>query len=207
MGKKYTEEQVAFVYENRMLYLSDLTARFNERFQCDKDKNCINGLRRRHGWLTGRAGQFHAGYKPWNAGMKGKGLYKNNSSSCFKKGHKPLNWKPVGSERIDVDGYVWIKTAEPRTWRMKHVLVWEAKHGRIMPGYIVRFKDNNPLNCDIDNLEMVSRRVHFRLNKSGYTMLPPELKPAAKAIAEVEVKIFELNSQGAVGTRHAGQPI
>ena len=31
----------------------------------------------------------------------------------FKKGHIPANYRPVGSERVNADGYIEVKVADP----------------------------------------------------------------------------------------------
>ncbi len=184
----YTQEQLDFIYKNRGLPRSVLGKLFNEKFRSNRTSTAIKGLCNRFGWLTGRTGWFQKGHKTWNAGTKG--LVKKNKGS-FQKGQRPGNWRPVGTERVNVEGYIEVKVAEPNRWRSKHVVVWESKHGKIEKGYVVRFKDNNPLNCNIDNLEKVSRKVHLRLNQCNYVELPAELKPAMKGVVEVEVKIFE----------------
>lgn len=40
-----------------------------------------------------------------------------------------VNTKPVGTERKRADGYIWVKIAEPNTWKEKHVLLYESVHG------------------------------------------------------------------------------
>lgn len=63
--------------------------------------------------------------------------------------------KPIGTERID-HGYPMIKVGNC-DWRQKNRLVYEAEHGAIPKGYCVVHLDNNPLNCDINNLRIVRR--------------------------------------------------
>lgn len=189
MSDIYTQEQLDFISKNRTLPRSVLATLFNKKFGSNKTAEAINSLCKRKGWFTGRIGQFQKGSKPWNTGTKGIVQKKKTS---FKKGHTPANHRPVGSERIDSkDGYVLIKVAEPNTWKHKHVVIWESHYGKVEKGYIIRLKDNNPLNYSLDNLEKVSKKVHFRLNKCNYAEMPAELKPAVKVIAEIEVKIFE----------------
>lgn len=187
MGKTmhYTAEMLRFLSKNRDVPRSELTTMFNNKFKTRVSVDAIKGTCRRNGWLTG---------------TRGMGLYKPNRGS-FVKGHRPPNWRPVGSERVAVDGYIEIKTAEPNKWRMKHVVVWEAQHGQIERECLVRFRDNNPLNCNLENLEKVHRRVHLRLNQCNYATLPPELKPAAKTVAEIEIKIFEAKRKGRTAVR------
>ena len=64
--------------------------------------------------------------------------------------------KPIGSERIDPKGFVVIKVANPNKWKRKNIYMWEKYHGEVPKGYLVGFKDGNNLNCDIDNLELIT---------------------------------------------------
>ena len=189
----YTQKQLDYLKANRTLPRSLLTIKFNKRFETNKSVCTINALCKRMGWFTGRTGCFEKGQKPWNTGTKG--ICKPNGG-CFKKGDIPKNWKPVGSERIGVDGYILIKVAEPNVWQFKHLIVWTAAHGKIKKGQVVRFIDNNKLNCNLDNLEEVSRVINLYLNRNKYAEIPKELKPSFKAMAEVRVKIFKRQREG-----------
>jgi hypothetical protein len=92
----------------------------------------------------------------------------------FKKGNKPYNWKPVGSERINIEGYVEVKIAEPRKWELKHRVVWKQINGEFPEGAIVKFKDGNRQNCDIDNL-LLTNRLSLCKENSFYNY-PKELQ-------------------------------
>lgn len=195
---RYTEEQLDFLRENRTLPRLELMREFNARFGTNATLSMIVGLLKRKRWLCSRITRFVKGHIPWCAGKKGLGICKPNKGS-FRKGHRPCNWRPVGSERVNKDGYIEIKVREPRTWRSKHVVVWESAHGQTKKGDVIRFKDNNKLNCRLDNLEMVSRQVNFHLNRNGYTNTPEVLKPAMMSVARLEVKVFELKRKSMKG--------
>ena len=189
----YTEEQLTFLRKNSSLPRSLLAARFNKRFATNKSHVAILSTCKRKQFLTGRTGYFKKSQKPWNTGTKG--VCKKNSG-CFRKGDRPKKWRPVGSERINTgDGCLLIKVAEPNVWKYKHIIIWESKHGNVIKGHLIRFKDHNPLNCTLDNLEEVSRAVHFYLNRNGYTELSGEFKPAMKIIAMIKTKISRLQRQ------------
>ncbi len=191
----YTEEQLAFVRKRKTMPRDKLTAAFNKNFSTTKTKDQIKGLCRRKGWTTGNDGRFKKGHLPHNAGTKGKGICKPNSGS-FQKGNKPVNWKSVGSERIcSKDGYILIKTAEPRTWRHKHTVIWEAAHGPVSKGDVVIFKDGDVLNCSLDNLIKISRRELLWLNRNGFKKTPPEFKPTLLMLAKINVKAFRLGNK------------
>lgn len=186
----YTQEQFDFVRDNCTIDRGELVGLFNKKFGTEKTKMQLSGLCKRKGWLTGRTGRFEKGVASWAAGTKG--LLKRNSGS-FKKGIRPKNWKPVGSERVhSKNGYILIKTTEPNKWRLKQKVLWEKAHGEIPTDKVVFFKDGNPLNFLLDNLELVTRQELLHLNRSGYGKTPEEYKETLKAIVKVEVKLFEL---------------
>lgn len=185
---KYTWKQLSFIRRHSALPRAKLAELFNRKFGTDKPADSLKQVALRQGWKTGRTGRFEKGYKSWNKGTKG--LTKANKTS-FKKGNRPINWLPVGSEIIDSDGYIKVKIAEPNIWEFKHLIIWEAAHGKSL-GKPVIFKDGNRLNCELENLEMISRQILLYLNQHGYADMPEELKSSMMAIAKVECKTFAL---------------
>ena len=187
MAKKYTTEQLDFIKRYKTLPIGELAERFNEKFGTNKSANTLSGLKKRHGWKSCYDGRFKPGNTPFNKGKKG--LMKASSGS-FKPGNMPTNHRPIGSERINIYGYIEIKIAEPNQWTFKHRLVWEQHHGPIPENTNIVFKDGNPLNCDIDNLDALSKMENFycnivlRVNKH-----PEPLRPIARTIAKLEAKI------------------
>ena len=115
---------------------------------------------------TGRTGQFRKGQPTWN---KGKHYCAGGRSAetRFKKGNIPKQWRPLGSERVNKDGYIEIKVKEPRTWMLKHRYIWQQHHGEIPQGSMVVFKDGNRMNTDISNLLLITRGLNARLTKMG----------------------------------------
>lgn len=113
---------------------------------------------------------------------KGKKMSAEQYAKCkctmFKKGHSPQNYRPVGSVRINADGYIEIKVKDPGTWELKHRVIWEQHNGKIPKGMIVIFKDNNPLNCTLDNLLLISKDENLKMNRIGaneYTGIEKEV--------------------------------
>lgn len=195
----FTGDQVQFIKNNCSgLSRKDLAAAVNETFGLQITNCQIKAFITNHKIKSGRTGFFEKGFKPWNTGTKG--LVKPNSGS-FKKGQVPVNFKPLGYERIcSKDGYILIKVAETNPWtgaptryRPKHIVVWEAANGPVPAGHIVCFVDGSDKeNCDLDNLEMLSRREQVRLNQLGYSKVPVELKPVIKTLAHIAMKRGEL---------------
>jgi len=118
--------------------------------------------------------QFKKGNKPWNKGIKG--LQIGGQETQFKKGNKPHNYRPLGSKRIDKDGFTLIKVTEnkPNNFVLYHRYLWEQHNGKIPKGYVVAFKDGNKSNICIDNLELITYEDNMKRN--SVHNLPEELK-------------------------------
>jgi hypothetical protein len=85
----------------------------------------------------------------------------------FKKGNLPFNTQPVGTinKRQDTNGkfYSYIKIAHSN-WQLLNRYLWEQNFGKIPPGMIVIFKDNNEDNFEISNLELISKKENMQRN-------------------------------------------
>lgn len=162
---------------------------FGNKFIEKQIKNAIN----RYKLNTGRTGRFEKGSIPYNKGKKG--LSRANKTS-FKKGILPKNHKPVGSERITIDGYVMIKVKEPGVWRLKHRVLWENEYGSIPKGYNLIFADGNKLNVKISNLILTSRREMLEMNREKFISSDPEVTRTGKLIVQLKIKISDLNKKG-----------
>lgn len=198
MNKKYTAEQIQYITDNiRGRSYRELTALFNERFGLGLKISTMISLAARHGLKNERDCRFNTGWEPtqfkkgmtpWNKGKKGTGGYEPTQ---FQKGHVPKNYRPIGSERVNVDGYVEVKVADPKTWRMKHVIIWEAAHGPVPKGHVVIFADGNQQNLALDNLLLISRRELVVMNKRGLIANDAELTKTGVVIADIYLKIGE----------------
>lgn len=195
----YSAEQIKFIADNiKGRTYKELTAMFNKQFgtklkACSMPSlACRNGLRNERDcrFNTGyELTQFKKGMTPWNKGMKG--IHIGGKQTQFKKGQKGWNYKPVGSERINTDGYVEIKVADPGKWKGKHILLWEEANGPIPKGHVVIFADGDKSNVVLDNLLLVSRRELAILNKRGLIAKSAELTKAGLVVADIYLKIGE----------------
>ena len=125
-----------------------------------------------------QATQFPKGHQPWNKGMKG--LQIGGKETQFKKGHLPHNHRSVSEERIDEDGYTYIKIDEPRKWVLKHRHIYEQHHGKLEPHMIVTFIDKNISNFDIENLEAITKVENMERNR--ITKYPQPVQQAVKTL-------------------------
>ena len=122
--------------------------------------------------------QFSQGHTPWNKGMKGLDI--GGKETQFKKGHVPHNHKSVASERIDEDGYTYIKIDEPRKWVLKHRHIYEQHHGKLEPHMVVTFRDRNISNFEIENLEAITKVENMQRNT--ITKYPQPIQSAVKTL-------------------------
>lgn len=126
-------------------------------------------------------------------------MWTGGEGTQFKKGNKPHNYVPVGSERVNADGYVDIKIAEPNRWRGKHLIVWEQHNGRPVPkGHAVIFGDRNRRNFDPDNLVLVSRSQLATMNKMNLIRDDADLTRTGVILADIYQKISQRKSERSV---------
>lgn len=186
---KYTGEEIQFLRDFTYGHThKDVTEAFNNKFGTNLSVSSIKGILQRNKIKTGSNGQFKKGSIPYNKGKHTGGW----EPTQFKKGHHPVNHKPVGSERIDKDGYTLIKTAEPNIWKLKHRVIWESVYGPIPKNHTVIFKDGNKLNLKIDNLMLVDRRKLLILNRHKLIQKDKELTESACIVADLLIKIQDL---------------
>ena len=101
-----------------------------------------------------------------------------------------MNEMPVGSIVVNSDGYKLRKKQMTGSlwerWEFLHRAVWVEHHGEIPDGMMVSFRDSDPLNCDIDNLMLISKSENARLNRRGLRFEDPDLTDAAVSMVRLE---------------------
>ncbi len=168
----------------------------NATFGTSYTKEQIKSFYARNKLDSGLTGRFKKGHEPWNKGRQKD--WKGGEDTQFKKGNKPHNWVPIGSERITKDGYVQIKIQDgqlQKNWRGKHILIWEKINGPLPKGHAIIFGDGDKRNFEIDNLICVSRSQLARLNQNGLIQNDAELTKMGIVVADVITKISERRKQ------------
>lgn len=203
--RKYTEEHFDFLREiipGRSE--QEIIAAFEERFGITLTVSMVGNLKVKTGAKSGTlGGRFRKGISPPNKGKKWTDFMTeegmtNSRKTTFQKGQMPHNTTPIGTERFTKDGYIEVRVAEPKVYdygekqqrqyyRLKHRLIWEAANGPIPKGHNVIFLDTNPLNCSLDNLQLVSRAEWLRINRQKLFCENPELNTVALTIAKILV--------------------
>lgn len=170
-----------------------LNQKFNTTFTVDQVKRWKNN----HGLSSGLKGS--EGVAPPNKGTKG--LYNvGGNKTSFKKGNVPANYKPVGTERVDRDGYVLIKVSDKgewhERWRHKHKVIWEQANGPIPEGHVIIFLDRNKQNITLENLQLITQSQLARMNYNHLFYKDPELTKTGTVIADIFNKIGERKKRG-----------
>ena len=191
----WTETQKDFLRANYPTYSrKELLDLFNQHFGLDIQLNQLVACLKNHKITSGRGGHFVKGQTAWNKGMKG--LQLGGEKGWFKKGQTPINHRPVGSERITVDGYIEIKIAEPNKWALKHKHIWEQANGKVPAKHCLVFLDSDKQNVSLDNLALISRAQLVRLNQNDLIYNDPELTKSGilltKYLTTVNSKLREV---------------
>lgn len=185
----FTAEEAHFIKANAAnCPNAEMTEIFNNHFNLQLGVNQIKAYKKNHNISSGLDGRYAPGNTPINKGQKGIHL---SPASEFKKGNRPWNYKPVGTERINADGYWDVKIADPKKWRQKHILVWEAANGPVPKNKVVLFGDGNPLNCTLENLLLISRRELLVMNHRGLIKNDADLTRSGILIANIVMQLSD----------------
>ena len=174
MRVRYDEERLAFL---RGAVpggsVREVTEAFNARFGTQATMRSVRAACSYHeirGFVN--SGRFKSGVPAPNKGKTWDDMFtpeqqERMREQMFKPGNVPAKGRrvPVGSEREDKDGYLWVKVCESkrdpkakgrksnRCWRLKHHLAWERANGEGIPeGCFVVFADGDKRNFDPANL-------------------------------------------------------
>ncbi|MDR2159408.1 MAG: HNH endonuclease [Treponema sp.] len=194
---RYTAAEIRFL-EKKVAGRSyaELTDMFNRRFGLSFNVAQINSTLGRLGLRNGRDCRFQPGQVSHNKGKTGC-CPAGSEKGWFKPGNRPWDYKPVGTERVDKDGYIEVRIRNPsgkpwKNWKAKHRIIWEKAHGKKIPrGHLVIFADGDKRNFAPDNLLLVSRSEHAVMNRWALRFAHGELTKTGKAVADLKMLIAE----------------
>jgi hypothetical protein len=191
LHRKYTPAQIRFI-ESKIdgRSVAEMTTLFNKRFGLSITEGKIKCFMANHKLRNGRDCRFQPGQVSHNKGLKGY-YAPGSEKGWFRPGNIPLNYKPVGTKRINTQVYVEMKIADPNKWKMKHVIIWEKANGLVPKGHVVIFADGNRLNITLKNLLMVSRAELAVMNHCGLIYDRPEFTKTGKLIADIKIGIAD----------------
>lgn len=190
---KYPQGLYEFVRDNSWGVSSkEMAEMVNEKFGADFTPTQMKAFRQRNGIKSGCTGWYQKGHAPGNKGKKleeyvtdperVRDIKARISATQFKKGQKAINEYPLGTIAVTTDGYKIRKVSMTgdlwERWEFLHRAVWEEHNGPIPEGMSVSFKDSNRLNCDIDNLMLITRGEGAALNRLGLRSEDPDLTVA-----------------------------
>lgn len=175
----------------------DMAEMVNEKFGTSFSPVDMKQFRQRHGIKSGVTGWYQKGHAPGTKGKTIEEICKHDPEKLarvratqFHKGHTPANECPIGTVRINPEGYKIRKKQMHGTqwerWEFLHRAVWEEHNGPIPEGMTVTFKDSNKLNCDISNLMLVTKGESCALTRLGYRFQNPEATTAGVGIIRIK---------------------
>lgn len=189
----------------------EIASAFEERFGIALTRSQVKNEKSRLGVRSGTSGgRWGPGHVPANKGrpieewMPSEASRSACAAGRFKKGGMPRSAEltPIGSERIDAQGYTWVKVAERphlkeggcgRTndnWRAKHVIVWEKSNGRpVPPSTMIVFADGDKGNFDPGNLVAVPRSLWAVISRCRIPFADRETLEAAMDVARAKSAI------------------
>jgi hypothetical protein len=147
------------------------------------------------GRLTGNQGKpfrFEKGHIPANKGKRmSSEQYEKARPTMFRKGQNPKNTKYDGCVTVR-DGYFWIRISE-RNWKELHRVIWEQRYGPAPEGFKITFKDGNKMNCEINNLEIISNEDNMLRN--SIHNYPEQLRDTIMTLGALKRKIRQYEEQ------------
>lgn len=193
---KYSKEEKEWLNANIPgKHSSEILDGFKNKFGFELTKIQLKNYKSNNKIFSGFKGS--EGIAPPNKGKKlPKEIYEKRKKTMFKKGRKPHNHKPIGSKRINKDGYSEIKIKEPNKWELEHRLIWKKHKGKIPKRHLVIFLDGDKSHLDIDNLALIDQKINLTLNKNNLRFESKELTESGVALAKIINKTKELKKNG-----------
>lgn len=207
---KYTDKIIEFIknnYQNKdnIELASILNKKFDLNTTGDKISMLKANIKRRYGvdLRTGiNNGCFKKGQVPSNKGKSWdeyltKEQQEKSKKTWYKKGNISSNNVPIGTERINRDGYVEIKIRDGslnKNWELKHRLVFIQNYGEIPKGYNVIFLDGNKLNFNKDNLSLISDSELLLMNRKKLFVQNAEITRTAVTLVKCIDKTFKIKN-------------
>lgn len=207
---KYNDVVIEFIKKNyqgkdNIELANILNKKFNLNTTGDKISMLKANLKRRYGLdlRTGiNRGYFKKGQEPMNKGLKWDEYLtvdqqQRSKKTWFKKGNISSNNVPIGTERINRDGYIEVKIRDGslnKNWQLKHRLVYMQNYGEIPKGYNVIFLDGNKLNFNKDNLSLISDSELLLMNRKKLFVQNAEITRTAVTLVKCIDKTFKVKN-------------
>lgn len=183
-------------------------AAFKERWGVELRVPQVANFKSRFGVKSGtHGGRFAKGQESFNKGrpqsewMSHEGIERTKATR-FQKDAVPRNARPMGFERVNVDGYIEVKVrerpdAEHRScFDLKQRLVYEKVHGvKLTSDDVIVFLDGNKLNCDPSNLARLSHSEHAKMTTYKLTYSDRETFDTALNIMRLNDRVRSITGR------------
>jgi hypothetical protein len=202
--RKYTPRHIKFLRDHVTgRGNAELAELFNRKFGMSVNADSIQNIKHKHGLYSGvNTGRFLKGHIPQNKGRKGY-CAPGSEKGWFRPGHPGyrFNERPIGSKRLNVNGYVEVKISDikcedtktrQKNWRAKHVVVWEKANGPVPKGHVIIFLDGDKSHIVLKNLMMISRKVHAIMTHMNWYTNDREVTKANILMAEIKIATANL---------------
>lgn len=131
--------------------------------------------------------------KTWDQIMS-RSSQKRSLRTCFKKGNLPHNTKydrciviRSGHPKRNEPSYKWVRISKAN-WQMLHVNNWIRKYGPVPKGFIVVFKGKDTMNCEVSNLQLITRKENMLRNTIH--RYPDDLIKTIRMLGKLKRKII-----------------
>lgn len=180
-GNSYNQQEIAIIKKYYAQYGASgpkgCTQRIFDKLGIKRLPKAIKQKARRLGisYQGEHKGHFKKGMIPWN---KGKPMSPEYSAKCapyrFGKGHKPANTKYDGAISKS-QGYWQIRISEGNWVALNRWIYQNYYNVSLTSQDVIKFKDGNRDNLNIDNLQRVSRCKNLLLNNPKTSYMSEEL--------------------------------
>lgn len=181
----------------------ELSQYINHSPKAIENRACLLGLKKDAAWMRER--QSKGWYKkgcvsPWK-GKTWDEMFTPEQQEKIRRnliapGGRAHNKAPIGHERKAVDGYWWVKVADPNIFKLKHRILWEQHHGPIPAGIEITFIDGDKDNITIGNLRAETHREKFFRCCCYHTTMPPELQTMIQLKGVLKRQINKIEKDG-----------
>lgn len=197
MTHKWTKEHHQFILDHVTGTSNlELTEKFNHHFKLNLSVIQVKAHKKNYGMKSGIDCRFKKGVAPINKGLRWdeyltKEQQEKSRKTTFKKGNVPASHLSVGTEIERPDGYLYVKIAEPRSWKQKHRVIWEQENGPVPDKHKLVFADGDKRNFSLDNLLLVTDNDLLTMNRSKLIFKDPELTKTGAIISKLINKTYE----------------
>lgn len=192
----FSDEIINFIIVHKDEYEAPYMAVcIKEKFGKEYTAKQIKNFKKNHGiktTLTGCCNQYrpnpHKGEKGWHV--------PGSEKTWFKSGERSWATAPLLTvrQRPGAGNYLFIKIAEPNVWISYARYLWEQTNGPLKEGEKIKFLDNNPSNCTLENMMIIDNRIQGKSQNRYSTN--PEITKAVILTSKLECILEDRKVRG-----------